>query len=270
MQGLTSWKSRQSELRAWAALFGQKRRTQITEETVRTAVTTWRTKGRNVGTDDAPKWKPYAVRTCEHRVAALRHLYHVLDGNDFPTPCDAITFELPQPKPVYVPTATILTVLDRLTDVKTKARLMVLAATGVRPAELMRAQPEDVDLVHGIWWIRPAKGGERPPLYLNPDMRAAIEAFRDAGAWGPYDTSTHAKLLYAAGWPRTVRPYAVRGTFGMELSKRGADLADIQQLMGHRDQKTTRAYYVPPEQSRLAAASRSIGKRFGWKRNKAG
>ena len=103
-------------------------------------------------------------------------------------------------------------------------------------------------------------------IFFVLDMRAALEAFRDAGAWGPYDTSTHAKLLYAAGWPRTVRPYAVRGTFGMELSKRGADLADIQQLMGHRDQKTTRVYYVPPEQSRLAAASRSVGRRFGWKR----
>lgn len=268
VQGLASWKSRRSELAAWATLFGSKRRSQITEAMVRTAVTAWRTKGRNVGTEAVPAWKPYAVRTCEHRVAALRHLFHTLDGADLPTPCDALTFDIPPTTPVWVPAATIRSVVDALTDPKAQARLMVLATTGVRPAELMRTHPEDVDLQHGIWWIRTAKGGQRPPLHLNPEMRAAWAAYQRANAWGPYDTSTHAKALYAAGWPRAVRPYNARATFGIELSKRGADLADIQQLMGHRDQKTTRAYYVPPEQSRLAAASRSLGNRFGWKGTK--
>lgn len=268
MTGLASFKSRRSELAAWAALYGAKRRAQITDDMIRSAVAAWRTKGRNVGTKEKPIWKPYSVRTCEHRVAALRHLYHTLDGADMPTPCDALTFDIPKPRPVFVPAAKIAAVVQALTDMKAQARLMVLATTGVRPAELKRAEPEDFDLEHGVWWIRTAKGGERPPLHLNPEMLAALAAFSEADAWGDYDTSTHAKLLYEAGWPRGVRPYNVRATFGMELSKRGADLADIQQMMGHKDQKTTRAYYVPPEQSRLAAASRSLGKRFGWKRPK--
>src|SRR3990167_3472414 len=64
IQGLASWKSRRSELVAWVAPYGSKRRAQITEEMVRAAVTGWRTKGRNVGTDAKAIWKPYSVRTC--------------------------------------------------------------------------------------------------------------------------------------------------------------------------------------------------------------
>lgn len=264
--GLASAKSRKSELAAWDALYGLKPRAQLTEEMIRQAISRWQTEGRNVGTDEEPQWKPYSIRTCEHRVATLRHLFHVLDGADSPTPCDALTFELPPTQPVFVPAKTIMAVAKKLTDKGTRARLMVLSATAVRPSELKRAQIDDVDLESRIWWVRTAKGGRARPLYLNNEMLAAWDAFIAANAWGEYDTSRHAKLLRLAGWPTGVRPYAIRGTVGMEMSRRGVDLADIQQIMGHSDQKTTRNYYVPPEDSRLAAASKGLGGRFGWRR----
>lgn len=265
---LASWKSRRSELEAWLEHFGTKPRGKITSEMVRNVVAKWRTVegGRLVGRGKDKKRRPYGGRTCEHRVATLRHLFHVLDGFDVSTPCDDLTFELPQTQPVFVPVTTILAVAERLkVEPKTRARFMVLAATGVRPAELMRAEEDDLNLKARIWIVRTGKGGKRPPLYLNDEMVAALETFIAVDAWGVYDTSRHAKLLRIAGWPAGVRPYSVRGTFGMELSRRGIDLADIQQVMGHTSEKTTRTYYVPPEDSRLAAATRGLTGRLGWK-----
>lgn len=261
---LESWKSRRSEMDAWLALYGHRSRGSLMEADVRAAVAGWRSVegGRVIGRGTAQHRRPYSVRTCEHRVAALRHLFHVLDGATTPTACDALTFELPATRPVLVSPTVIRDVMATLTHADTKARFAVLAATGVRPSELMRAQPEDVHVKERYWIVRTGKGGTRPAMWLNTDMLAAWRYFIRVKAWGAFDTSTHAKRLYRAGWPKGVRPYNTRATFGMELSRRGADLADIQQLLGHRNLQTTRQYYVPAEDSRLAAASRSLTHRL--------
>jgi integrase len=258
-----SWKSRRSELDGWLELFGDRPRGTLTPADIRGAIARWRAidPDRKLG-----RGNPCSVRTCEHRVATLRHLFHVLDGDDTITPCDGFTFELPPTRPVLVSPNVIRDVLHKLTTTypDSAARFAVLASTGVRPAELMRAEPADVNLRERYWIVRTAKGGRRPPMWLNDDMLNAWRYFVKVAAWGPYDTSTHAKRLYAAGWPEGVRPYNTRASFGMELSRRGADLHDVQQLLGHTDAKTTRAYYVPPENSRLVAATRNVDRRFGW------
>lgn len=278
---------RVSDLDPWVALYGDEARHQLTLEHVKAAVATWRTKGRVVGKDAAGEeiWRPYAEWSIRHFVNALRQLYHGLDGDDAPTPVDGLRLgKPPQTTPVFVAPNVIQDVARRILALdkehpghqqraahrralpQTRARFMVLATTGARPSELARAQPGDVDLEHELWSIRTAKGGIGRVLRLNtPEMRAAWKAFLAADAWGEYDRSRHAKRLRRAGWPAGVRPYALRGTWGMELSRRGADLADVQPLMGHADIKTTRTYYVPAEDSRLAKATRATAGRLRWK-----
>lgn len=250
-----SWKSTRAHLEAWVALYGDRRRDQITEDDVRAAVRQWQ----------AEDFKPWTII---HRVKALRGLYRAL--KDETTPCDAVTFDKPATRPVFVASTVIRKVALKLATrpayLQTLARHLVLTSTGCRPCELMRAEPADVDVRARLWPIRTAKGGYRPALRLNDDMVAAWRLFARAKAWGLYDTSRHAKRLYWAGWPAGVPPYKARGTFGMELSRRGADLADIQELLGHADLKTTRAYYVPAENSRLGAAVRSVRGRLGWEK----
>jgi integrase len=251
---IASWKSRRSDLEAWITLYGSRQRHSLTLDDARDAVKAWQTDG-------------FAAWTIRHRLHALRDLFHVLDGAETPTPVDGL--RMPKPAattPVFVTPQTIASVAAKIQDQQTKARFMVLATTGARPSELQRAQPGDVDLTHQLWSVRTAKGGLGRVLRLNtPDMRAAWRAYTAANAWGPYDTSRHAKRLRRAGWPAGVRPYALRGTWGMEISRRGADLADIQQLLGHADLKTTRRYYVPPQDSRLAAATKSLAGRLKWR-----
>jgi integrase len=284
---VVDWKTRRSELEAWVQEYGGLPRWKLTLEHVRAAVRKWQTEGRLLRTEDGKALRrPYAAWTIRHRVHALRDLYHVLDGRDEdgrfePTPCDGL--KLPRPPettPVFVTPATILQVAQRLDELaadphhsaepddirKTRARHLVLATCGARPCELMRALPTDVDLKVRLWPVRTAKGGIGRVLRLNtPDMVRAWRTFIAADAWGSFDTSLHAKRVRRAGWPKGVRPYALRGTWGMEISRSGADLADVQQLLGHADIRTTRAYYVPAEDSRLAKATRATAGRLRWK-----
>lgn len=255
IQALGSYKSRICEIEAWLPLIGDLPRASLTRDQILAARERWLT-------------DKYAPKTINHRVRALRHLYRTLDGPGTVTPCDGIK-RLPEPKaqPVAVSPAIVRKVLKKLTDRQTKARFMVLVSTGQRPAQLMRAVRTDVDLRRRIWFVRSAKGGEAIPLPLTDDMVTAWRDFIAAKAFGAYDTSTHAKRLYEAGWPPDVRPYNAKHTVGILLAEAGADFEDIKDWFGHKDVKTTRIYtgFVA---SRLRSTSRLLAGRLGWQTRK--
>lgn len=248
---LVSWKSRRSEVEAWLALYGRLRRSQLTSEHVRKARATW------AGEDYAPK-------TINNRVQTLQNLYHVLDGPRAWTPADDVApLEVAASALVLVPAATFRAVAANLKNPKTRARFMVIASTGVRPSELKRVQPPDIDLARGLWTVRTGKGGEVRALVLNDDMAAALAGFAAAEAWGPFCASSYAKALYRAGWPKDVRPYQARHSVALELGERGIDLGDVQGWLGHKHVATTRRHYLPVQSGRLKHASETLAGRFG-------
>jgi integrase len=99
--------------------------------------------------------------------------------------------------------------------------------------------------IRRVWLVRTAKGGEPPAFWLNDDMLTAVKAFIAADAWGHFDGSDYAKELYAAGWPKDVRPYQARHSVALELGERGIDLGDVQGWLGHKHVTTTRKHYAP-------------------------
>jgi hypothetical protein len=103
----------------------------------------------------------------------------------------------------------------------------ILTADRVRPAEVKRAEPGDVDLDRRVWMMRTAKGGAMRAIVVNDEMLTAWKVFIAAGAWESFDTSDHDKRPYAAGWPKDVRPYQARRFMPLELGERGIDLADV-------------------------------------------
>jgi integrase len=251
---LADWVTRRSELNAWIkAGLGSSYRHVITRDDILTIRGAW------MDADVAPK-------TINNRVTALRNLYHVLDGDDAPTPCDHIKPLLSTKVPPRIVSVDVInTVLENLTKPADKARLMVLASTGKRPCEVMRAQPGDVDLTRRVWLARDAKGGFSPGAYLNDEMVIAWQAFIAADAWGEYNTTHFQRRLIRAGWPKDVRPYNLRHATWIEASERGNDLADVQAGAGHKLMATTRRHYVPVRASRMQKMSESLEGRFGWR-----
>lgn len=265
----STWRGRKCEIDAWVAQAGPLPLSKITKETV--------LKARNAWLEEK-----IAPKTINNRVGALRHLYHTIGRSDSVTPCDdiaALTTTQQPPEPVEASLVTkvakqlVARVKKKQEDPKTLARFLVLTSTGVRPSELARAQPPDLNLERGYWRVRTGKGGFRTPMPLNADMVAAWTYFAAVDAWSPidehgqpraFDVSDYDKRLYLAGWPTTIPPYQARHTFGWDLSEAGVDLADIQLLLGHRDIKTTRTHYVGPIVKRLAKATQTVNERLGW------
>jgi integrase len=262
-QYLQNWSGVRSEVRAWIALYGHLHRAQLTPAHVLEARVRWLSDG-------------YAPKTVNDRVARLRRIYRTLDATPRrkkpPSPCDTIEDLHVVEAPSVAPEAGILLdVLRRLEegeqkgtlrDAKTRARFLVQATTGKRPAEVMRTIPEDLSLETRVWRVRNAKGGQGPGIYLNDDMLAAWRVFVAADAWGEYNTGSYARVLRTAGWPAGLRPYNLRHAVGQAMSAKGVDLSDIQAHYGHRDIATTRRHYVPVLESRLEAASRKIDGRL--------
>jgi integrase len=264
------------EINAWEELFDVPRH-KITRAMLLDIRHRWLTEPRGgptakSGTRDA---RPIAPKTCNHRIRALRALYHYIDGSKAETPCDDIDkLREPDANPKFVSVRKIREVAARLTDPKTRARFMVLASTGQRPAQLKRAQPDDVDLRRRVWFVRPAKGGNPIPIVLTDDMVIAWKAFKAADAWSEFredgtikrtwDSSDYAKELYAAGWPKGVRPYNTKHTVAITLGESGVEWEDMKDWFGQKDVKTTRIY-TGHILARTRGTAKRLDGRIGWK-----
>lgn len=265
-KGRPSFKSDRAHLRPWAHRFKRLSRWHVTHEHVEQAMAWWRAQG-------------YSARELRHRLRILEQLYHALDGSRARTPCDDVKAPpIPKTRPVSVSDQVIRDVAlelwkaeqrSYLRDSKTRARYLVLATTGQRPAQVKRAQRIDVDLERRLWFVRTAKNALGPTLYLNNEMIAAWQLFIQAQAWGAYDSRSFAKVLRRNGWPKGIRPYNLRHSVGMGLSERDVDLGDIQSHMGHVSPTTTRIY-VPglPKRAQMASAKLDgrLGPSFGLSR----
>jgi integrase len=245
-EGTAYYKAARSHLKAWNPKFGTWLRSRILRDDVERQIAAWRE-------------AKVSARTIRHRCFLLRELYHALDGPKARTPVDYIKLpKLPAPHPVAVPLKTVQRVAANLLKAKLMvdyARFLVRATTGQRPAQIMRATADDVDLKRKIWFVKPAKGGLAVPLPLNADMVTAWKLFAKADAWGAFDTGRAADTLREHGWPKDVRPYALRHTFAISLLLNGVGLDDVQGLLGHGQIQTTRLYYAPILVSRLRAAT---------------
>lgn len=145
---LASFVSRRAEVRAWIAALGDRPIDEIGKVDVLAVRAGWIQAGA------APK-------TCNNRLATLHHLFDTLD---LESPVTRIKpLRVPRTPPTVVPAAVIEAVDQRLAAAyrtgrlrteRTRARFLVLATTGRRPSEVMRAVPADLD-----WGRGRASGG---------------------------------------------------------------------------------------------------------------
>lgn len=266
-------REREGHLAFWVERFGREPRGVLQSAELRAALSELRLKK--------------SASTCNHVRIALSHLFTTLDGKDGKNPVRNVpAFEEPEPEPRALPYPLIDRILAQLTrdwgpkhakrPQKTKARLRVIADTGLSPAQMMRLQPNDIRLAERVYYARRRLKGKGVAGKFKPLTDAGVEAFRAfiaADAFGPWSVQSANKAWRRAcekvqGLPETTdeevellldaRLYDLRHSFGTLAFQITGSADATRELLGHQSAKTTRRYTLAAIPAYLRAATEAI------------
>lgn len=256
---MPSLKDRTRDLQAWKAVLGMRPRDKLTQADYRLVLQEWRL-------------KPLAASTVNHRRTALMHLYRLLDGKGAPNPLrDIAPFQEPPAEPRDIGLENARAILAALKPSKSRARLNVLAWTGMRGnSELAKMKPEYLRLDQQECWAPTGKKGKPRLIVLNADGVEAWREFAYMNAWGKYSkdslrgvfrravqtVNAERKRKHLEPLPH-VRIYDLRHTIATAMRRAGADLADIQAHLGHTSPRMTQRY-APFQSDKLRTALRGL------------
>jgi integrase/recombinase XerD len=159
----------------------------------------------------------------------------------------------------------------RLVGRRDYAVLLLLSRLGLRAGEVARLKLDDIDWRAGLVLVS-GKGGRYEELPLPVDVGEAVVAYlrrrpqidsralflRVLAPAGAIRTSAVSGVVRSAckraGLP-SVGSHALRHTTATEMLKQGASLAEIGEVLRHREQKTT-AIYAKVDRSTLRPLAR--------------
>lgn len=255
VRAMPTYTQRAQHIRDWVAVFGERYRDEITPDEIRAQLHAWRSEGK-------------AAATCNKRRTALMHAYTVLDGRSGKNPVrDAPKFREPAPAPKALPYALIRGILDALPESKAKARLMVMAFTGLPQAQIETIRPEDVDFEAGAVAVQGRRKGAGTAgrlVPLTPDGVRAFKMMDREGAWGRFSRTVVRRAFQRActrlGLPKRFVPYDLRHSFGTEVYRSSGDIRATQVLMGHSTPQLTHRYTLAAVDPRVKAALEQFGR----------
>ncbi|MCD6574342.1 tyrosine recombinase XerC [Candidatus Aerophobetes bacterium] len=141
-----------------------------------------------------------------------------------------------------------------------KAMLELLYATGIRIAELVGLDIDDIDFNAELVKVKGKRNKER----MVPVGKYAIDALKEYLKWREKKISGEIKALFVnkfgerisdrsarerlkiyirkVGIDKNITPHTLRHSFATHLINRGADLRAVQELLGHERLSTTQIY----------------------------
>ena len=138
--------------------------------------------------------------------------------------------------------------------------LALFAYAGLRRSELLGLDWQDVDLDHRLLKVRKAKGGRQRAVPIHPVLEPLFVEYLRIRAGDPEPalfvgvqgkrlsqtilTQTFLRYAQAAGVTerKRVTPHTLRHVFASELLRAGANLRQIQELLGHKHLDSTQRY----------------------------
>ena len=202
--------------------------------------------------------KDFSASSVNQVFNALRFLYVELYKKPF------VIKELPRPQkdsklPDVLNEDEVLRIFNSVTNLKHKTMLMLAYASGLRVGELVRLKIEDIDGNRGLIHIRSAKGNKDRFTIFPATMRDQLITY-----WKTYklgfsgwlfpgnepqkhlsERSIQAVLQRAVrlnNINKNVSMHTLRHSFATHLLEHGTDLKFIQELLGHKNVKTTEIY----------------------------
>jgi integrase/recombinase XerD len=215
--------------------------------------------------------REYASTTVARKVAAIKSFFHFLVAEGFVKDDPTATLDSPRVKK-YLPRAISQEDVERLLDapgkgdepraLRDRAILELLYATGMRVSELVALNEGDVDLASAS--VRCfGKGGKERVIPVYERAVQAIEGYASKGRVRLLRQSDEKALflnqrgerltrqglwLIVKGYVRqagirvSVTPHTLRHSFATHMLRGGADLRNVQELLGHANIATTQVY----------------------------
>lgn len=209
--------------------------------------------------------KESATSTLNQAINALKFYYGTMLKKNF-------IYEIKRPRkdkklPVVLSQGEVAKILSSVDNIKHKALLMLVYSAGLRVGEVIRLKVEGIDSDRMLINIKDAKGRKDRYTMLS---KTALEVLRDY--WSQYkpeiwlfegtradrhlSTRTVEKILEhaceKAGIKKDISVHTLRHSFATHLLESGTDLRYIQELLGHKNSKTTEIY--------THVSTKSIGK----------
>lgn len=221
---------------------------------------------------EAHESKRLSVGTQANRLAAVRKFFSWLLSEQQIAYNPASTLQLPK-QPQRLPRGVLTkaearrlieaTPTTKPRDIRDRAILETLYATGIRRAELIASTIYDADLQTATLRVT-GKGRRERTVPLTQSAIAALKLYleeargifaREAGqvrlfvstrSGGPLDDDDIVRIVrkaaHRAGIRKHVTPHTLRHTCATHLLKGRADIRQIQKLLGHRRLSSTEVY----------------------------
>lgn len=189
-------------------------------------------------------------------LSAIKFLFkYVLKKNE-------LLYELPRPKkedklPNVLNNEEIVRIFEEVKNYKHKAILYLVYSSGLRVGEVVRLKVEDIDSERMVVRVKQGKGRKDRYTLLS---EVALKALRKyvaierpeiwlfpGGKEGSFLTERSVQKIFSKACEKAkirkkVSIHALRHSFATHLLEGGTDLRYIQELLGHKNSKTTEIY----------------------------
>jgi len=163
-----------------------------------------------------------------------------------------------RPLPVHLAESDITRLIEATRTMRDTAILETLYGGGLRVSELVSLDQDDLDLGHGIARVR-GKGRKERLAPLGGSSVRALRAYLDARPrtadprpvflnrqGGRLGARSVNRLIHdcalRCGVDARTTPHTLRHSFATHMLDRGADLREVQELLGHKNIVTTQIY----------------------------
>jgi len=158
--------------------------------------------------------------------------------------------ELPisRTRPKFLTRNQVPRYIASIKDIDLRRLVVAYLATGRRRSELLNLKWRDIDLKKNRYTVT-VKGGKKQEYPINTVFRAVLLAIgpkkegRVFDRWKHPDTISHLvkAALVAAGFPN-LSLHSWRHTYASLKVLEGRSLKEVQELLGHSEQRTTEIY----------------------------
>ena len=181
------------------------------------------------------------------------------EGIPIVNPVTRISLRLPKPLPRHLKDDQVTRLLAVITDLRDRAMFMVMLRCGLRVQEVSDLTVDAVECPRRQIFVFNGKGGKDRIVYISEDARSALLAYLSKRS------AKGKRLFLVQKGPMKAQPLSVRGiqkrmesyarksklnvschrlrhTMATQLLNADADLATIQDLLGHGQITTTQRY----------------------------